>query len=72
MRKYLKKKYKEAVFPKMITVKGGSFRMGGTESDESPVHNVTVSDFYIGKTEVTQSQMFGRIIERWIFYFFTT
>jgi len=46
---------------KMIEVKGGTFRMGATkdmdsdaESDESPVHDVTLSDYYIGETEVTQ------------------
>lgn len=40
---------------KMIKVKAGSFQMGGTESDEKPVHNVTISkDYYMGETEVTQ------------------
>lgn len=45
----------------MIAVQGGSFRMGGTAEqtlyaldDEYPVHNVSVSNFYIGETEVTQ------------------
>ena len=45
----------------MIAVEGGTFQMGATseqgsdaESDESPVHNVTLSDYYIGETEVTQ------------------
>ena len=45
----------------MIYVKGGTFRMGVTEeqesgydSDEQPVHEVTLSDYYIGKYEVTQ------------------
>ena len=45
----------------MIAVQGGSFRMGGTTEqtlyaldDEYPVHNVSVSNFYIGETEVTQ------------------
>jgi formylglycine-generating enzyme required for sulfatase activity len=40
----------------MIAVKGGTFLMGSNdeESDEKPVHTVTVSDFYIGKFEVTQ------------------
>ena len=44
----------------MIFVKGGTFQMGDEVGDLSkgcrPVHNVTVRDFYIGKTEVTQSQ----------------
>lgn len=42
----------------MIFVQGGTFTMGSNdsdaESDENPVHSVTVSDFYIGETEVTQ------------------
>lgn len=43
----------------MIKVDGGSFQMGGTPEqgkskvDEFPVHRVTVSDYYIGETEVT-------------------
>ena len=42
---------------KMIRVEAGTFRMGSTsgDSDEQPVHNVTISkDYYIGETEVTQ------------------
>ena len=46
----------------MIKVEGGTFTMGATyeqgsdaESDEKPVHQVTLSDFYIGETEVTQA-----------------
>ncbi len=45
----------------MIAVEGGTFNMGATseqgsdaDSDESPVHSVTLSDYYIGETEVTQ------------------
>ena len=30
--------------------------MGSTENDEKPIHSVTVSDFNIGKTEMTQVQ----------------
>ncbi|MEK7264126.1 MAG: formylglycine-generating enzyme family protein [Bacteroidota bacterium] len=38
----------------MIFVEGGTYEMGSNESDnEKPVHRVTVSDFYIGKYEVT-------------------
>ncbi len=47
----------------MVYVKGGTFTMGATaeqvsdaESVEKPTHSVTVSDFYIGKYEVTQAQ----------------
>ncbi len=46
----------------MILVEGGTFTMGGTseqgsnaESDEKPAHSVTLSDYYIGQTEVTQA-----------------
>ncbi|MDR1274645.1 MAG: formylglycine-generating enzyme family protein [Odoribacteraceae bacterium] len=48
--------------PEMVLVQGGTFRMGSTdveegeESDEVPVHEVTVSSFYMGKYEVTQAQ----------------
>ena len=45
----------------MVYVKGGTFRMGATEEQgsdayecEKPVHSVTLSDYYIGKYEVTQ------------------
>ena len=42
----------------MASVTGGTFSMGSTsgDSDEEPVHTVTVSNFYIGKYEVTQGQ----------------
>ncbi|ACF14786.1 protein of unknown function DUF323 [Chloroherpeton thalassium ATCC 35110] len=41
----------------MVFVKGGTFMMGSyDEDDEKPVHQVTVSDFYIGKYEVTQKE----------------
>ena len=52
---------------KMIAVEGGTFKMGAQSSDsggdnydsdakddESPVHDVTLSSYYIGETEVTQ------------------
>ena len=45
---------------KMIKVAGGTFTMGCTseqggdcDSDEKPAHQVTLSDYYIGQTEVT-------------------
>ncbi len=45
----------------MVYVKGGTFRMGATEEqgddaygNEKPAHEVTLSDYYIGKFEVTQ------------------
>lgn len=47
----------------MVFVKGGTFTMGCTNEqgsdcyhDEKPAHQVTLSDFYIGKCEVTQKQ----------------
>ena len=44
----------------MVFVKGGCYQMGDTfgdgGSDEKPVHEVCVDDFYIGKYEVTQDQ----------------
>ena len=41
---------------KMVAVEGGTFQMGSNagEEDEKPVHDVTLSDYYIGETEVTQ------------------
>ena len=41
----------------MILVEGGTFRMGSNDgdSDEKPVHSVTLSSCYIGQTEVTQA-----------------
>ena len=45
----------------MVAVKGGTFTMGATSeqgsdaySNEKPTHKVTLSDYMIGKTEVTQ------------------
>ena len=45
----------------MVFVEGGSFVMGATDEqlgdaldDEYPTHTVTLTDYYIGKTEVTQ------------------
>ena len=45
----------------MVRVEGGTFTMGataeqtGAEGDEKPAHQVTLSDYYIGETEVTQA-----------------
>ena len=44
----------------MVAVEGGTFQMGAPDTDEDaadiekPQHAVTLSDFYIGETEVTQ------------------
>ncbi len=42
--------------PEMVVIPPGSFEMGGTDSDEKPVHGVTLKSFAMGKTEVTQGQ----------------
>ena len=46
----------------MVAVKGGTFTMGATSEQgsdaydyEKPMHSVTLSDYYIGKFEVTQA-----------------
>ena len=45
----------------MIPVEGGTFTMGATSEmtepfdDEKPTHQVTLSNYYIGETEVTQA-----------------
>ena len=39
----------------MKLVEGGTFRMGSINSDEKPVHSVTLNSYYIGETEVTQA-----------------
>ena len=47
---------------KMIKVEGGTFTMGATAEQgddaddwERPAHQVTLSDYYIGQTEVTRA-----------------
>lgn len=47
----------------LVKVEGGTFRMGATPEqghfitlNEQPVHTVALSDFYIGKYEVTQAE----------------
>ena len=54
--------YANGVSFEMVEVRGGTFRMGATseqgsdaDSDEKPVHSVTLNSYYIGKTEVTQA-----------------
>lgn len=49
------------IMSNMIYVEGGTFIMGATgeqqnpDSDENPTHSVTLSNYYIGKHEVTQA-----------------
>jgi formylglycine-generating enzyme required for sulfatase activity len=49
-----------AIGIEMVSVKGGCYQMGDTfgdgDSNEKPVHEVCVDDFYMGKYEVTQGQ----------------
>ena len=54
--------YANGVPFEMVEVRGGTFRMGATSEQgcdaydwEKPVHSVTLSGYYIGKTEVTQA-----------------
>ncbi len=49
--------------PDMVFIQGGTFTMGCTAEqqpdcffDETPAHEVTLTDFYMGKYEVTQGQ----------------
>ena len=48
---------------KLVFVKGGDMQMGCSDerdgdcmSQEAPTHTVTLTDFYIGETEITQAQ----------------
>ena len=50
----------------MVFVEGGTFQMGATseqgsdyDSDEKPVHSVTLDSYYIAETEVTQAQWYA-------------
>jgi formylglycine-generating enzyme required for sulfatase activity len=49
--------FQDIDFSKMQPIKGGTFRMGSNDgnSDEKPIHQVTVKDFYIGKYPVIQA-----------------
>jgi len=41
----------------MVFVQGGTFEMGSNKvTREKPIHSVTVDDFYISETEVTQAE----------------
>lgn len=39
---------------KMVFVKGGTFTVGSNSGNSKPEHEVTLSEFWIGETEVTQ------------------
>lgn len=54
--------YANGISFQMVEVRGGTYRMGGTseqgskaKSSEYPIHSVTLSSYYIGRTEVTQA-----------------
>ncbi|MEM6767489.1 MAG: SUMF1/EgtB/PvdO family nonheme iron enzyme, partial [Bacteroidota bacterium] len=44
--------------PRMVFIAGGTFQMGSNEGDddEQPIHSVTLSDFFLAETEVTNAQ----------------
>ncbi len=52
------KPFAQLEIPEMVFVRGGTFQMGSNDGDrdEKTVHTVTLSDFYIGKYEVTQKE----------------
>ena len=47
-----------ATCPEMVVIPSGKFEMGSGngESDEKPIHSVSINAFALGKTEVTQGQ----------------
>ncbi len=56
---------------KMMKVSGGTFQMGATSEqgsdayeNEEPVHSVTLSDYWIGETEVTQALWYAVMGQR--------
>ncbi|MFN0199916.1 MAG: SUMF1/EgtB/PvdO family nonheme iron enzyme [Bacteroidia bacterium] len=56
---------KRIYYPKMLSIKGGTFQMGNcmvsekaNEPDELPIHTVQIDDFELGETEVTVWQYF--------------
>ncbi|MCC6410159.1 MAG: formylglycine-generating enzyme family protein [Saprospiraceae bacterium] len=49
----------QSAYPELVLIPGGNYEMGSNESgndDEKPAHQVTISDFYLGKYEVTVAQ----------------
>jgi len=48
-----------SVYPELVKIPCGAFTMGnkaGTEGDEMPAHEVKVSEFHLGKFEVTNAE----------------
>lgn len=65
--------YVTAEVERFVLIPGGTFEMGDSfsegESDELPVHSINLSDFYIGKYEVTQAEWACYMPEEdWIYY----
>ena len=54
----LSQRTKQVSVPDMVLITGGEFSMGQAdgEGDERPVHKVMLSDFYLGKYEVTVAE----------------
>lgn len=53
----------------MILVEGGTFTMGDNSNSDTAEHRVTLSDYYIGQTEVTQAlweAVMGDLYLSWI------
>jgi len=46
----------------MILLPGGTFKMGSTQKNEGPVHDVSVDSFYLSKYEITNRQ-FKRFVD---------
>lgn len=51
--------------PEMAFIKGGKFMMGrkGSRDEEGPPYEVNIKDFFMDKTEVTNSEYFDFILE---------
>jgi len=49
---------KSFIEPEMVYINGGTFKMGSNNgnSNEKPIHSVTVGSFYMGKYEVTNRE----------------
>jgi hypothetical protein len=56
----------DRTLPEMIFVKGSTFQMGSNqgESNEKPLHGVTIHDFHISKYEITNEQYCKFLNER--------
>lgn len=49
--------------PEIIFVQGGTFQMGSNDDDEKPIHSVTLSNYSIGKYELTVDEFRSFISE---------